>query len=68
MTGCDLCERFVIFFYFLKFVQKRFKRLKRMQIEDSDDEGAADDGMDREVIANQLFEGDDVSNFVENAT
>ncbi len=35
-----------------------------MQIEDSDGEDAADDGMDREVIANQLFEGDDVSYFV----
>lgn len=32
-----------------------------MQIEDSDGEDAGDDGMDREVIANQLFEGDDVS-------
>lgn len=37
-----------------------------MQIEDSDGEDAADDGMDREAIANQLFEGDDVSNGVVN--
>lgn len=37
-----------------------------MQIEDSDGEDAADDGMDREAIANQLFEGDDVSTGVVN--
>lgn len=41
--------------------QKRFKRLKRMQMEDSDAEEEEDGGMDREKIANQLFDGDDVS-------
>ncbi|XP_031627743.1 transcription elongation factor SPT6 isoform X2 [Contarinia nasturtii] len=39
--------------------RKRFKRLKRMQIEDSDGEEEEDSGMDREKIANQLFDGDD---------
>lgn len=33
-----------------------------MQIEDSDGEQEEDAGMDRDVIANQLFDGDDVSN------
>lgn len=32
-----------------------------MQIEDSDAEEEEDGGMDREKIANQLFDGDDVS-------
>lgn len=32
-----------------------------MQIDDSDGEEEEDSGMDREKIANQLFEGDDVS-------
>lgn len=32
-----------------------------MQIEDSDGEEEADEGMERDVIANQLFDGDDVS-------
>lgn len=41
--------------------KKRFKRLKRMQIEDSDGEEDDDGGMDREKIANQLFDGDEVS-------
>lgn len=34
-----------------------------MQIEDSDGEEQEDPGMDREVIANQLFDGEDVSSF-----
>lgn len=41
-------------------LQKRFKRLKRA-VEDSDGEEEEDPGMDRDVIANQLFDGDDVS-------
>lgn len=41
-------------------LQKRFKRLKRA-VEDSDGEQEEDPDMDREVIANQLFDGDDVS-------
>lgn len=40
--------------------QKRFKRLKRMQIEDSDGEEEEDGGMDRENIAKQLFDGEEV--------
>lgn len=32
-----------------------------MQIEDSDAEDDENSGMDREAIANQLFDGDDVS-------
>lgn len=32
-----------------------------MQIEDSDAEEEENSGMDREAIANQLFDGDDVS-------
>lgn len=36
-----------------------------MQLEDSDAEGEEDGGMDREKIANQLFDGDDVSDSVE---
>ncbi|XP_055297233.1 transcription elongation factor SPT6 isoform X2 [Sitodiplosis mosellana] len=39
--------------------KKRFKRLKRMQIEDSDDEGEDDSNKDRDNIANQLFDGDE---------
>lgn len=35
-----------------------------MQLEDSDAEDEEDGGMDREKIANQLFDGDDVSNSV----
>lgn len=38
--------------------RKRFKRLKR-QMEDSDAEDEEDGGMDREKIANQLFDDDD---------
>lgn len=33
-----------------------------MQIEDSDGEEEEDGGMDREKIANQLFDGDEVIN------
>lgn len=41
--------------------QKRFKRLKQIQVEDSDGEQEVDEGMERDTIANQLFDGDDVS-------
>lgn len=34
-----------------------------MQIEDSDNE-EEDKGMDRDAIANELFDADDVSNFI----
>lgn len=44
-------------------IQKKFKRVKRMQIEDSDNE-EEDKGMDRDAIANELFDADDVSNFI----
>ncbi|KFM65277.1 Transcription elongation factor SPT6, partial [Stegodyphus mimosarum] len=39
--------------------KKKFKRLKRIEDEESDD-GDAEDGDDREAIANELFEGDDM--------
>lgn len=50
------CSIFVV--VELSEFQKKFKRLKRMQIEDSDAE--EDEGMDRENIARELFDGDEV--------
>lgn len=46
-------------------LQKKFKRLRRIQDDESDGEQQEDDGLDREVIAEQLFVGgsDDVSEF-----
>lgn len=39
-------------------LQKRFKRLKRIEDDDSgNEEQEGDEGEDREAIANQLFEG-----------
>lgn len=39
--------------------RKRFKRLRRIEDEESDGEGAEDEGEVREAIANELFEGSD---------
>lgn len=39
-----------------------------MQIEDSDDEGEDDSNRDRDNIANQLFDGDEVSSVLILAT
>ncbi|ODM97896.1 Transcription elongation factor SPT6 [Orchesella cincta] len=43
----------------VKVQRKKFKRLKRIEDEDSDQEEGQDQGEDREAIANQLFEGSD---------
>ena len=40
-------------------LQKRFKRLRRIEDVDSDAEEKEDDGVDRDAIAGQLFEGSD---------
>lgn len=46
----------------VKVQRKRFKRLRKIQDEESDGDEPQDDGLDREVIAEQLFVGsDDVS-------
>lgn len=46
--------------------QKRFKRLKRIQAEESDDEQEAEQGHERDAVATELFEGsDNVSIYVE---
>lgn len=50
---------FILKFRNFSIFQKRFKRLKRIQNEDSDAE--EDEGMDRDEIAKQLFDGDEVS-------
>ncbi|XP_014252442.1 transcription elongation factor SPT6 [Cimex lectularius] len=39
--------------------RKRFKRLRRIEDEESEDEGGEDDGEERDAIANELFEGSD---------
>lgn len=39
--------------------QKRFKRLRRIEDEESDGEGGEGEGEEREAIANELFEGSD---------
>uniref|UniRef100_A0A146LTI5 Transcription elongation factor SPT6 n=1 Tax=Lygus hesperus TaxID=30085 RepID=A0A146LTI5_LYGHE len=39
--------------------RKRFKRLRRLEDEESDGEGGEDVGEEREAIANELFEGSD---------
>ncbi|CAD7091358.1 unnamed protein product [Hermetia illucens] len=39
--------------------RKRFKRLRRIQDEESDGEDDADEGMEKEAIAGELFEGSD---------
>ncbi|XP_065088333.1 transcription elongation factor SPT6 isoform X1 [Ochlerotatus camptorhynchus] len=41
----------------VKVERKRFKRLRKITDEGSDDDEAVDDGLNREVIAEQLFEG-----------
>lgn len=41
----------------VKVERKRFKRLKKITDEGSDDDEVVDDGLNREVIAEQLFEG-----------
>ncbi|XP_044731246.1 transcription elongation factor SPT6 isoform X2 [Chrysoperla carnea] len=41
----------------VKVERRKFKRLRRLEDEESDGEGAEDDGQDREAIANDLFEG-----------
>lgn len=41
----------------VKVERKRFKRLKKFNDEGSDDDDPVDDGLNREVIAEQLFEG-----------
>lgn len=41
----------------VKVERKRFKRLKKITDEGSDDDEPVDDGLNREVIAEQLFEG-----------
>lgn len=40
--------------------KKKFKRLKRIEDEESDNEEAEEEKDDREAIANELFEGDDM--------
>lgn len=49
-------------------LQKKFKRLRRIQDDESDGEQHEDDGLDREVIAEQLFVGgsDEVGYFTIN--
>lgn len=41
----------------VKVERKRFKRLRKITEENSDDDEPADDGLHREVIAEQLFDG-----------
>lgn len=40
-------------------LQKKFKRLRRIEDEESDDEGTGDVTEDREAIANTLFDMSD---------
>jgi len=50
--------------YFQIERKKKFKRLRRLDDDESGDERGEDDGEDREAIANELFEGsDNVSEF-----
>lgn len=49
---------FILIYIFVINFQKRFKRLKRLVDEESDQE-EQDDGLNREVIADQLFVGSD---------
>ena len=39
--------------------QKRFKRLKRIQAEESDEEQEVEQGHERDAVATELFEGSD---------
>lgn len=48
-------------FLLMPFLQKRFKRLRRIQEEESDGEDDhVDEGLAREAIAEQLFDDDEV--------
>lgn len=51
--------------YILKYFQKKkFKRLKRIEDEESDNDDDEEEKDDREAIANELFEGDDMVSFI----
>lgn len=49
-----IIKRYEIFYFGL---QKRFKRLRRIQDEESEEEQEKEAGEERDAIANELFEG-----------
>lgn len=53
------CYQITVILYMCNF-QKRFKRLRRLEDEESDDEGTGENATeDREAIANTLFDMSD---------